>query len=230
MDMVGFVPGLIESGCSVLIPDLPAHGDSGGTRCSIPIAMQALLDIAAEIGNSFEAVVAHSVGCAAAVEAMNRGLGARRVVLIAPPARYKDYAVAFATARGFDVAATEDMLAELRRRGVDANAWSVPRAVERLSVPALILHSRDDRVVPFQCGAEVAAACSRSVFVPLEGLGHKRMLIAPEVIRDVVEFAVGRAIHATTSVAARAEADPRSVSSLSHKVDSNDFEQRQRCQ
>jgi pimeloyl-ACP methyl ester carboxylesterase len=187
-DMAAFVPGLLAAGFSVVVPDLPAHGASAGQRSSILQACQALLAVEAVLGG-FTAVIAHSIGGAAAVEAMSRGLQAQRAVLLAAPARYIDHVHAWAAGAGFDAAETRQLLAELLRLGVDAAALDAPRAASTLRQPALLLHSAEDRVVPFDAGAAVAAAWPGARMVRLEGLGHRRILTAPAVVEAAIAFA-----------------------------------------
>jgi DNA-binding CsgD family transcriptional regulator len=38
--------------------------------------------------------------------------------------------------------------------------------------PALVVHRRDDRAVPFRLGRQIAAAIPRATFVPLQGSAH----------------------------------------------------------
>jgi pimeloyl-ACP methyl ester carboxylesterase len=189
-DMAGFIPGLLEAGCSVVVPDLPAHGASDGARASIPMAMEALLAVQAVLGG-FHAVIAHSIGCAVTVEAMARGLRADRAVLIASPARYSDYLREVAAAIGYDAAQTRELAAELLKLGVDAAALDVQHAARALRQPALLLHSADDRVVPLRTSEELASIWSGAQLVRLEGLGHRRILTAPEVVSAAVAFAAG---------------------------------------
>src|SRR5262249_39573011 len=42
----------------------------------------------------------------------------------------------------------------------------------RVSVPTLVAHYRDDRMVPFEAGRELAAGIRGARFVPLEGDAH----------------------------------------------------------
>lgn len=44
--------------------------------------------------------------------------------------------------------------------------------LSRVRQPALVVHRRDDRAVPYRCGREVAAAIPGATFVPLPGSAH----------------------------------------------------------
>jgi pimeloyl-ACP methyl ester carboxylesterase len=188
-DMAAFIPGLLAAGLSVVVPDLPAHGASDGERASIPTMMEALLAVQAVLGG-FHAVIAHSIGCAVTVEAMARGLQVKRVVLVASPARYSDYLREFAAAIGYGAGQIRELAAELLKLGVDPAALDVQRAARALRQPALLLHSADDRVVPLRTSEELAAIWPGAQLVRLDGLGHRRILAAPEVVAAAVSFAV----------------------------------------
>lgn len=196
-DMAAFIPGLLEAGCSVVVPDLPAHGASEGERASIPTAMSALLAVQSVLGD-FHAAIAHSIGCAVTVEAMARGLRVGRAVLIASPARYCDHLRGVAAGLGYDQAQTRELTAELLKLGVDAAALDVHRAAAALRQPALLLHSADDRVVPLRRSEELASIWPGARLACLEGLGHRRILAAPEVVHAAVSFAAGRRAVAAT--------------------------------
>lgn len=186
-DMAAFGAPLVEAGFEVITLDLPAHGESQGRKASIPQGAQALLALQAHTGD-LHAVIAHSVGTAVAVHAMGQGLRVGRAALLSPPARYADYAAGFAAQAGLDAQQTGEMLAVLREGGLDVTTVDTPVTARALAQPALVLHSADDRVVPFADGREIAQAWAGARFVPLEGLGHKRILQAPEVLEQVLAF------------------------------------------
>lgn len=190
-DMAPFIPPLLEAGYRVVLVDLPAHGESEGTTSSIPACAAALLKFQDLIGPVY-AAIAHSVGCALTVEAVRHGLQVERLVLIAPPARYFDYAVGFGVQAGLDRHQVAAMIALLQEQGVDVADVDTPKAAASLKQPVLILHSNDDRVVPVSLGMEIAEAWQGAKLLRFEGLGHRRILKAPEVIDAARAFLTTR--------------------------------------
>lgn len=186
-DLAAFAPPLLASGHRVIAIDLPAHGESRGERTSIPAAAEALLALQRHAGD-LHAVIGHSVGAAVLVEAMARGLRAGSAVLLAAPARYADYAKAFATQAGLDREQAGEMVEALRRLGVDVHAVSMPAVAPMLRQAALFVHSADDRIVSIADAEESAAAWPGARLLRLEGLGHRRILQSPEVIAAVSQF------------------------------------------
>ena len=54
--------------------------------------------------------------------------------------------------------------------------------------PTLLIHSHDDMEVPFHNALEMAAVGDHVELVAFEGLGHRKILYAPPVVRKVVSF------------------------------------------
>ncbi len=74
----------------------------------------------------------------------------------------------------------------------------------KISVPTLVLHARNDVVVPFSLGRELAALIPNARFVPLEGRNHI-MLESDELwrgflheVRNFLEVKVSQDMHPTT--------------------------------
>jgi pimeloyl-ACP methyl ester carboxylesterase len=186
-DLGAIAHALLAAGHRVVAVDLPAHGDSGGRRTSIPASARALLQAAPALG-PLHAVVAHSVGSAVAITAMARGLAVGRAVLLAAPAHYADYARAFARQVGLDAVQAREMIDRLRDEGVDVDAHSAPVLARQLSQPALYVHSSDDRVVGIADAEAASAAWRGARLLRVDGLGHRRLLQDPEVVAAVTEF------------------------------------------
>lgn len=190
-DLAAFAPPLLQAGYRVLALNLPAHGESQGEHTSIPASARALLAAQHDWGGTLHAVVAHSVGTAVVVEAMAQGLQVGRVALVSPPARYVDYAHGFARQAGLSPEQTEALMQALLRLGVDTASIHTPRRARTLTTPALLVHSADDRVVPIGNAEAIAQAWAGSRLMRVDGLGHRRLLQAPEVVSEVTAFVTG---------------------------------------
>ena len=122
------------------------------------------------------------------VHALGTGLQAGHAVPLAPPARYADYAASFARQAGRDAAGAAEMIRLLGQQGLDVHLVNTPRTAQMLTLPALVVHSDDDRVVPVNDGAEIVAAWSGAQLLRLTGLGHRRILQAPAVLAAALKF------------------------------------------
>jgi pimeloyl-ACP methyl ester carboxylesterase len=78
------------------------------------------------------------------------------------------------------------------RYGVRWENLEVPRVAPRLSASALVIHDRDDRLMPWAHGAAVARHWPGAKLMSTQGLGHRRILMDEGVTRAAAEFIAGR--------------------------------------
>ena len=189
--MTAFVPPLLERGFRVIAFDGPAHGHSAGRRSSLMAFVRAILACSERFG-PFEAIVAHSMGTAATIMALDRGVKVSAVVLFGPTARPGEYIQRFTSIIGLSERAgilMQKRLGErykLRWEDVD-----MPRIASSLTIPAIIFHDRDDEDAAWKDGSEIARAWPGAELVTTNGLGHRRILREPAVVARVVEW-IGR--------------------------------------
>jgi pimeloyl-ACP methyl ester carboxylesterase len=189
--LAAFVAPLVAAGRRVVAFDQPAHGRSSGQQATLIDFAGAVRAVADAVG-PLDAIIAHSLGATASALAVSWGLPASRLVLIAPPGNVPYFARAFAKQLGLSPARAEGMLVQLRKRIGDLDALDLTKLRPSARTAALVLHDRGDREVPFEHGAALAAAWPGTRFVPLDGLGHTRVLRDPGVVQLVTSFAASR--------------------------------------
>ena len=190
-----FVGPLTQAGFRAVALDVPGHGDShpggdGPRRCSLPEAVTALR-AAAEHHGPAHAVVAHSMGALGAAVACLDGLPAARLVLIAPVPDHRAALQVFAKAAGLGERIQARMPRALERllQTPLSQFDAVNRSAEEDTLPpALVIHDRGDRRVPFGLGARLATAWPCARLHRTHGLGHHRILRDEEVIAASVDF------------------------------------------
>lgn len=183
-----FVEPLVGAGFSVVAFDAPAHGESSGRRSSLPDFVEAILAVAAD-GVPVTAVVGHSMGATACALALRRGLGARRAVLIAPPADPERYVAKFARAFGIPDHTRDSMKARLvTRYGVRWEDLRADRPPGGARCRLLVVHDRGDSAVPVGDGRAVVDGWGDALLVRTSGLGHHRILQEPGVVAEAIRF------------------------------------------
>ncbi|MEZ5706573.1 MAG: alpha/beta hydrolase [Burkholderiaceae bacterium] len=188
-DLMPLAEALLDAGFSVWAPDLPGHGHSGGAHLAIPLAAAALRE-ASRAAGGFAVAVGHSYGAASLVHALTQGLPAQRVVLMAAPTHYGQFARFAASKSGLDEAQTGLLLGRLHEvSGEHPDRIDMRRQVEKLTQPALLMHSTDDPVVPATDLQAVAERWPGAQWHPLTGLGHFQLLADPGVLAEVCAFA-----------------------------------------
>ena len=188
-DLSAMAEPLRARGHRVVAVDLPAHGGSTGRRTILPVMAAALRAVAA-MQPSLHAVVAHSFGGIVTAVALRQGLKVDRVVLVASPSDMEPYFATLERALGMGPrsrgAFRERLHRVLDRAGMPG--LDVTEMVAGLRIPALIVHSTDDREVPVVASRRLEQAWVGSERVVVEGLGHRRLLRNPAVVGRVVEF------------------------------------------
>jgi len=169
--------------------DAPAHGRSDGRDTTLLEISDVILRLASDFG-PVHAVIAHSFGVPCVLFALQQQRFARRVVAFSTPATLEGLVEKFAGSLALSprtVQILRDML--VQRFGEDVwTRFSVQNMARSIGLPALVIHDRDDRDVPWQEGDAVARAWPHARFLRTEGLGHRRILRDPEVIDRVVRF------------------------------------------
>ena len=191
--MRAFVFPLVQAGYRVIAYDQPAHGVSEGRLTGLPDFADVLAEVAG-IHGGVAAVIAHSLGGAAAALALANGKASfKKVVLVSPPSDLVGYSRRFARWYWMPEAVRKGMQAAIEERyGVRWENLEVPRVAPRLSAQALVIHDRDDRLMPWTHGATVARHWPGAKLMSTEGLGHRRILSDERVTRAAAEFITAR--------------------------------------
>jgi pimeloyl-ACP methyl ester carboxylesterase len=184
-----FVEPLVDAGYRVISFDAPAHGKSSGKHTNLYEVADVLVDIQKHYG-AFDSVITHSFGGPCVAVALQRGFKASRVISISPPATTKGLVEKFITTLNIPKKAGENMMVRIET-AFGKKIWheiSMKNTVRDLTIPAMIIHDDHDIDIPWQEGKSVAQAWSNAHFVKTTGLGHRRILRDPAVIKSAVKF------------------------------------------
>jgi pimeloyl-ACP methyl ester carboxylesterase len=189
-----FVFPLLQAGYRVIAYDQPAHGVSEGRLTGLPDFADVLAEVTAHHGN-VQAVIAHSLGGAAAALSLYYGKTAfKKAVLVSPPSDLVGYSRRFARWYWIPEPVRKSMQKAIEERyGVLWEEMEVPRVAPRLTAQALVIHDRDDRLMPWTHGATVARHWPGAKLLSTHGLGHRRILADERVTRAAADFVAGRA-------------------------------------
>ena len=187
--MRAFAFPLLQAGYRVIAYDQPAHGVSEGSLTGLPDFADVFGAVARHHGG-IEAVVAHSLGGAGAALALAWGKATfRRIVLVSPPSDLVGYSRRFARWYWMPEAVREAMQNAIEERyGVRWEDLEVRRVAPRLGARALVIHDRDDRMMPWTHGEKVAESWPGAQLMLTDGLGHGRILRDERVTRAAADF------------------------------------------
>jgi pimeloyl-ACP methyl ester carboxylesterase len=186
--MSAIAAGFAAAGYRAVAFDMPAHGESTGRTTSLAEWMR-LLPVIAERSGGVHAVVGHSLGAAAVTLAVEAGLPARGVVLIAPPVGPMYFIERLQRFIGLPAERAPGMVRELVALvGRDMEFFDSARAARSISLPVLMLHDPADREVPWSHAESIADAWVGSELVATPGLGHYRILSTAQTVQRAVDF------------------------------------------
>jgi pimeloyl-ACP methyl ester carboxylesterase len=187
--VAAFVEPLTAAGYCVIAFDAPAHGKTPGRRTNILEFASVLQAITATYG-PLHGAIAHSFGGMALAYALHQGMAAGRVVCIGAPARYESLVERFGQMLTLPDPVLSDLRTRLERRFA-ASVWelmSTDSNARTLTMPALIVHDRDDREVPWRQGKIIADAWPGAQWLATRRLGHRRILRDAATVKAVVDF------------------------------------------
>jgi pimeloyl-ACP methyl ester carboxylesterase len=91
-----------------------------------------------------------------------------------------------------------------RRQLVAARAHDTAKRLTEITAPTLVIHGREDRILPLENGRRLAQAIAGARFMPLTGAGHAFPTDLPEANRDLVSFLLEHSSRRPGSSARRA--------------------------
>ena len=192
--MKSLIEAYRDAGYRVMSLDLPGHGGSAGRRLNLATAVRAA-HVAAEWFGPFAAVVGHSFGGAVAVNAVAGSitgippLAASKLVLIAAPSSMPDLFRDFGRYLNLGPRTQSAMADQVRSiAGRPLDEFVGARQLAGTPVPTLVIHAPDDREVPAGHAELFAQAGDHVRLHWAPGLGHRRILSDPVIVREALGF------------------------------------------
>lgn len=187
----GFIEPWVDAGFSVLAFDGPAHGASSGKQSDIHEFSVVIHEIAKTFA-PIHAVVAHSFGGAAVLLALREfHFQIPKLVMISCPASPLWVTNEFSKKLSIPRRIVDGFRKRLRARFDNRWEWyelSVSHMIQQTSMPVLLIHDCNDKEVPYKHAMKLMNARSNLRLITTKGEGHIRILHAPAVIGESLEF------------------------------------------
>jgi len=179
---------LLKLGYSTISFDAPAHGKSKGKTTIMSDFIAAILEIEKQYG-PFEVAIGHSLGGMSVLNAIKDGLQVNKAVIIGSGDIVQDI--------------LDDFIAKLRLKQeiserlrnlfeekyhVKMDDFSAYRAAQKIEIPVLVIHDKDDPEVPVKAGIHIHKQLKNGTLYLTEGLGHRKVLGNQNVIKKTLEF------------------------------------------
>ncbi len=181
-------PALTNAGFKVYTFTAPAHGTSTDKQTNMNEFADCITYMQGHHG-PFDAIVAHSIGGTATLNAINQGLEIKKAVLIGSPGYIKNVVQDFCHHMGFKPFIEKHLIDYLKSNyAEDYEQFSVTRLAEKMTIPALIIHDEDDQDVSVKQARQNHKAWKNSEYLETKGLGHRLILSDDDVIKRIVAF------------------------------------------
>jgi pimeloyl-ACP methyl ester carboxylesterase len=186
--MGSFVEPLLREGFRVVALDAPAHGRSSGITSDMPAFARALQVVVDQLG-PIDGIIAHSFGASSCLFLLHESpnsIAVKNLALLAPPSEISLFLEIITRAMG----ASPDLQAAMeqqfiQRYGNPSSHYAIARMARQNPLPGLVIHDRDDQLVPFREGEAIAQNWPNSQLLATSGLGHGGILRDPEIIAQV---------------------------------------------
>ena len=185
-----FVNPLVEAGYQVVAMDGPAHGASPGTQLHLLQYGDAVLSAINALGG-VHAIIAHSVGGASVATMLGTHLHFRidKVVLVGAVDKLTSMLDRYAEGFGLSAGVRHAMDTVIESRlGHPPQFYSNPDLLADFPRPVLVVHDRNDDIVPFAAAEAITNNVKSSRLLATNGLGHRRILRDEDTIHQIVEF------------------------------------------
>lgn len=181
---------LVQHNYTVHAFDAPSHGFSSGGRTSL-FGFTELVGVLIR-KYAVSKLVSHSFGGVATTFALfnNKDLEIERYVLLTTPDKFTERIDDVAEQIGITNKVKRKLIDRLEKdTQLDVNSLNVSRFVQSINVSkSLIIHDKEDKVVPLHRSKNVHKHWKNSEFMVVEGTGHFRILRTKAVIDKTLKF------------------------------------------
>ena len=181
---------LSDDGYDITAFDLPGHGRSTRSATNLP----EITDLISEVTKSrgpYHAIVCHSFGGVAALNAVRLGATFEKLVLISPGVyEIKPMFKTFVGLFGLDEEYYADRLFDLAESlyGSSPGEFGLDRFSKQIGIDTLIVHCEDDKEALKEIAITLHGDMKNSVLYMTDGLGHRRILRDQKVAEKVMNF------------------------------------------
>jgi len=184
-----FIEPLNKAGFQVMSFDMPAHGQSDGKQTNAFVVAKATAAVIKQIPN-LHSVITHSFGGVIFSYFYTPQLAINNAVLICPPATLTTALNQFAQMLTLPPSVQEYIKNQLKMDFGDdvLEKLSLLNNATSITEPVLIVHDKDDDIVPYQDGKAVVHALQHGSYYETNNLGHRKILFDPTVVQHILSF------------------------------------------
>jgi pimeloyl-ACP methyl ester carboxylesterase len=177
---------LLDKNLRVVLFDLPAHGFSPGKKTNI-IEVSEIIQTLTAKENELLAIVSHSFGSVCAGHAIKSGITPQHFVSIGAPTSMEYIVDSFCSTIGASEKVKKELVNSIEGIfKVPYKTESLSNVAKQFNINGLIIHDRNDRLVPYEQAKELLKSWAGSKLFTTEKLGHNRTLKNKDVIETIM--------------------------------------------
>lgn len=183
-----YIEHLVKNDFTVYALDAPAHGLSSGK--SIHVVLYAkVINAFLELNSEITSIVSHSIGGFATTYFLNKYKthSIEKVVIMGAPGEASDFFDFYKQTLGLTAKSLNLIIEEFHTQlGKVPSYFSSARFAENITIPALIVHDKQDMATNYQYSIRLNKHWKNSQLILTEGLGHD--LKSKELVKQVTDF------------------------------------------
>ena len=183
-----YIEHLVKNDFTVYALDAPAHGLSSGK--SIHVVLYAkVINAFLELNSEITSIVSHSIGGFATTYFLNKYKthSIEKVVIMGAPGEASDFFDFYKQTLGLTAKSLNLIIEEFHTQlGKVPSYFSSARFAENITIPALIVHDKQDMATNYQYSVRLNKHWKNSQLILTEGLGHD--LKSKELVKQVTDF------------------------------------------
>ena len=183
-----FADEMRKLNAEVVTFDMPAHGQSKGSKTNIVELVACIKEVYTKYG-PFDHAISHSMGSMALLRSLRDGISMKSVAIIGSGDKVRNVFYRFSEQLQFSDKVTEQMIQAVEKQfGMNLENYSASMSLEHLEIPLLIVHDKHDKETPFAYSKKLHEIASNSELLLTSGLGHHRILRDSKTVQRIVQF------------------------------------------
>ena len=179
---------LLKNDYSTVSFDAPAHGKSPGKNTIMVEFIEAVLEIDKKFG-PFDAVIGHSLGGMALLNAVNYGMKTNKIVTIGSANVVLDIFIDFVDKIQMNPKQVELLRAYFEKKyNKSMDSLSSHNNISKIDIPILVIHDENDDEIPVADALEISKHFINGKLIITKGLGHRKILGDDKVIKEIIGF------------------------------------------
>ena len=179
---------LKKEGFTTISFDAPGHGFSPKNNSNMTEFIESSLFLQKEHGE-FDVVVGHSLGGMSTINAIQRGLKAKKAVIIGSGDIVEDIIEDFVKQLHLKPTIASKMKIRFEKQfQQNMDNFCVHKSASQISIPILVIHDEQDLDVPVLAAHSIFNHLKKGELMITQNLGHRKILGSKIVIKKIYDF------------------------------------------